>query len=144
MIRLGLLLTLVLNVFGHGVQHHILQGGVGVEVHHEVLLVGDVEVPLANAQVQVYRPDVPLEPFQLGQTDPHGIFMFNPDTIGVWTVKFLDEQGHGKQVHVQVNQLGVIELEPQFEQHTFRDAFAGVGYILFAVALWMMVKKKQD
>lgn len=142
---LGLVIGLVFigGIYAHGVQHHIWVGGVGVEAHHEVLVEGESEIPLSDAAVQIYRPGQMKDPFQTGKTDVHGIFMFRPDTVGVWTVKFLDETGHGKVIEVPVNELNSVELDPGSEVGSWRDVLSGLGFIILVFGLWIFLKKKK-
>lgn len=136
-------LFLIGSLQAHGVQYHIWRGGIGVEVHHEVLLEDGGETPLANADVQIFGPGHGEHPFQTGKTDIHGIFMFRPDTIGTWTLKFLDDNGHGKVVDVEVDELNSLEMAPDYEHGgSWRDAITGVGILLFGFCLWYMFKKK--
>ncbi len=131
------------GIYAHGVDHHIWVGGVGVEAHHEVLIEGEAEIPLSEATVRIYKPGHMDHPFQTGQTDIHGIFMFRPDTLGIWTVKFLTETGHGKVVEIPVNELNAVELNPDHERSSWRNAFTGVGLIILVFGLWMALKKKK-
>ncbi|PZV04654.1 MAG: hypothetical protein DCF32_11995 [Leptolyngbya sp.] len=74
----------------------------GVTVEHRQ--VSSVEIsaqfetgePLANAQVVVYTPDNPAEPWQQGTTDDQGQFSFTPDATqpGRWEV-VVRQAGHG-------------------------------------------------
>ena len=52
--------------------------------------------PMANAQVLVYAPDNPTEPWQQGTTNDQGKFSFTPDTAqpGNWEV-MVRQAGHG-------------------------------------------------
>ncbi|MEO0867344.1 MAG: carboxypeptidase-like regulatory domain-containing protein [Cyanobacteria bacterium J06642_11] len=57
--------------------------------------------PMALAQVVVYSPDAPTEPWATGKTDQQGTFEFAPDTDGNWEV-VIRQAGHGTTVHVPV------------------------------------------
>lgn len=57
--------------------------------------------PMAMAQVVVYSPENPDEPWTTGQTDAAGTFEFNPDTDGNWDV-VIRQAGHGTTVNVPV------------------------------------------
>ena len=145
-ITLGVLLSTQLfmaTLHAHGVEHHILQGGVGVEVHQTVIVQGEDEIPLSNALVQVFRPEATETPFQTGNTDVHGIFMFNPDTTGIWVLKFMDETGHGKVVDLRINELNLVELEPEESNRTWQKIVSGLGYILFVFSLWILLRKNK-
>ena len=58
--------------------------------------------PMAEAQVIVYSPENPDEPWTTGQTNEQGEFDFNPDTQGNWEV-VIRQAGHGTSVSVPVN-----------------------------------------
>ena len=57
--------------------------------------------PMALAQVVVYSPENPEEPWSTGQTNEAGEFVFNPDTTGNWDV-VIRQAGHGTSVSVPV------------------------------------------
>lgn len=56
----------------------------------------DTGEPMANAQVTVYAPDDPSQPWQTGTTDEAGRYVFVPesDLSGDWTVR-VRQAGHG-------------------------------------------------
>ncbi len=56
---------------------------------------------MAAAQVAVYSPNNPDQPWITGQTDNQGKFDFNPDTPGNWDV-VIRQAGHGTTVSVPV------------------------------------------
>ncbi len=59
--------------------------------------------PMAEAQVLVYSPDNPSQPWLTGNTDDKGKFMFTPDgdRPGNWEV-VVRQAGHGSMVTVPV------------------------------------------
>lgn len=57
--------------------------------------------PMASAQVVVYSPNNPNEPWTTGQTNEQGEFEFNPDADGNWEV-VVRQAGHGTTVSVPV------------------------------------------
>ncbi len=63
----------------------------------------DTGEPMAGAQVTVYAPDNPAEPWLQGQCDPNGRFAFVPDRSqpGTWDVR-VRQAGHGTFLHVPV------------------------------------------
>jgi nickel transport protein len=80
-----------LPVFSHGVTvEHRQVSSVELEAQFET---GE---PMANAQVLVYAPDNPTEPWQQGNTDDQGRFNFAPDATqpGNWEV-MVRQAGHG-------------------------------------------------
>lgn len=96
--KLNLTLALTLGLVGwalpaiaHGVTvEHRQVSSVEIEARFET---GE---PMANAQVLVYAPDNPTEPWQQGNTDGQGQFSFTPDTTqpGSWEV-MVRQAGHG-------------------------------------------------
>ena len=56
---------------------------------------------MAQAQVLVYSPDNPEQPWATGQTNATGQFEFEPDTTGRWEV-VIRQAGHGTTVSVPV------------------------------------------
>jgi nickel transport protein len=63
----------------------------------------DTGRPLANAEVVVYAPNNPNDPWKTGKTDEQGNFMFIPDSAitGYWEVK-VRQAGHGGLVSIPV------------------------------------------
>jgi nickel transport protein len=96
--RLNLTLALTLGWAGWALP--AIAHGVTVE-HRQV---SSVEInarfetgePMANAQVLIYAPDNPTEPWQQGTTDDQGQFSFAPDPTqpGSWEV-MVRQAGHG-------------------------------------------------
>ncbi|MBD2107294.1 MULTISPECIES: carboxypeptidase-like regulatory domain-containing protein [unclassified Nodosilinea] len=74
----------------------------GVTVEHRQISSVEINAqfetgePMANAQVLVYAPDQPAEPWQQGTTDDQGKFSFTPDAAqpGSWEV-MVRQAGHG-------------------------------------------------
>lgn len=60
----------------------------------------DTGAPMAQAQITVFAPDNPAEPWARGIADDNGRFAFIPDPIpGRWTVQ-ARTAGHGAVAHV--------------------------------------------
>lgn len=57
--------------------------------------------PMVLAQVAVYSPENPDEPWTTGQTNEQGEFEFSPDVDGNWDVT-IRQAGHGTTVSVPV------------------------------------------
>jgi nickel transport protein len=59
--------------------------------------------PMANAQVVIYSPSNPTQPWLTGMTDDKGKFIFTPDDSqeGDWTVK-VRSAGHGSVINIPV------------------------------------------
>lgn len=60
--------------------------------------------PISNAQVVVYAPDNPAQPWQQGVTDEQGKFTFIPDYTneGNWSIK-VRSAGHGNLINIPIN-----------------------------------------
>ncbi|KST61974.1 carboxypeptidase-like regulatory domain-containing protein [Mastigocoleus testarum] len=63
----------------------------------------DTGKPMGKAQILVYTPDNPSQPWLTGTTDQKGRFLFQPDStkIGNWKVK-VRHLGHGGVIQVPV------------------------------------------
>jgi nickel transport protein len=62
--------------------------------------------PCAYAGVLIYSPADAKSEFQNGRTDARGRFSFQPDQPGSWRFVIDDEQGHRKELWIQVNEAG--------------------------------------
>jgi len=63
----------------------------------------DTGEPMGGAQVVVYAPDDPSNPWLTGACDDEGRFSFTPDTSkpGSWTIQ-ARQSGHGDIVHIPI------------------------------------------
>lgn len=70
----------------------------------EIAVAFDTGEPMTQAQILVYAPDNPSEPWLKGETDDQGRFTFTPDTSqpGEWEVVFR-QAGHGDIVRIPVS-----------------------------------------
>jgi nickel transport protein len=62
--------------------------------------------PIAHAEVQVWAPDDPDTPWQLGATDREGRFAFIPAHPGAWRLEIDDGLGHGESIVLTVTEDG--------------------------------------
>lgn len=67
--------------------------------------------PMAQAQVVVYSPENPDQPWTRGQTNEAGKFEFSPDTVGNWEV-VIRQAGHGTTVSVPVSTAVNAQIKP--------------------------------
>ena len=99
--HLGALLPLVLL----GVAERAIAHGVVLEYNatqaYEVTAAYDTGEPMAEAQVAVFSPDEPSEPWMVGTTDAEGRFLFTPPSPGNWEVQ-VRQAGHGDLVVIAV------------------------------------------
>ncbi|MBT9317790.1 carboxypeptidase-like regulatory domain-containing protein [Leptothoe spongobia] len=68
--------------------------------------------PIAMAQVVVYSPENPDQPWTTGQTNEAGEFDFSPDMVGDWEV-VIRQAGHGTTVNVPVSTTAIAPIDPQ-------------------------------
>lgn len=70
---------------------------------YEVIASHDTGSPMAQAQVLVFAPDDPRNPWLTGTSDEEGRFRFFPDRSrsGRWVVQFR-RHGHGGMIHIPV------------------------------------------
>jgi nickel transport protein len=62
----------------------------------------DTDEPMTEAQVSVFAPDDPAEPWRVGRTDAAGQFVFVPDErAGRWAIQ-VRQAGHGAIGYVEV------------------------------------------
>lgn len=87
-------------VFAHGAKLEY-QPINGIEIQARY----DSGEPMRAAQVNVYAPDNPSEPWQTGTTDAEGRFVFTPDPSrpGNWEV-MVRQAGHGDVVAIPVGE----------------------------------------
>ncbi|MFM1841350.1 MAG: hypothetical protein RLZZ490_81 [Cyanobacteriota bacterium] len=86
----------------------------GVKVQHQavtaiaVVAQYDSGKPMAEAQVLVYAPDNPKEPWLTGITDKQGKFLFTPDgdRPGNWEIA-VRQAGHGAMVTIPWETMGI-------------------------------------
>ena len=70
----------------------------------------DTDEPMADAQVSVFAPDDPAEPWRVGRTDAAGRFVFVPDDrAGRWAIQ-VRQAGHGAMGYVEVGAAAGITL----------------------------------
>lgn len=83
----------------------------GVEIEYQaaqaitVMATYDSGEPMAEAQVAVFSPDNPSEPWMTGTTSEQGVFTFAPDAsvLGDWEVQ-VRQAGHGDIVTIPVEE----------------------------------------
>jgi nickel transport protein len=70
----------------------------------EVVAQFDTGEPMSEAQVVVFSPEDPQNPWSQGRTDSQGRFWFRPDQdiVGTWEV-IVRQAGHGGMVTVEVS-----------------------------------------
>ncbi|WP_017755336.1 FixH family protein [Calidifontibacillus oryziterrae] len=98
------LLALPSFVYAHGVEIEY-----NTEKSFKIAASYDNGEPIAEAQVNVFAPNNPAEPWLQGKTDENGRFLFTPDFSqnGTWNVQ-VRKAGHGGMIPIEVNE-GVIQ-----------------------------------
>lgn len=89
----------------------VMAHGVELEYHEsnaiEIIARYDTGEPMAEAQVAVFAPGSPAEPWLTGLSDESGRFYFVPDPQmpGLWEVQ-VRQAGHGGLIRVEVGETG--------------------------------------
>lgn len=104
-LALGLVLGLPTKVFAHAVQTNFVMTS-----DLELQSVFSTGEPFQQAEVKVFAPNNPNEPWLQGTTDEKGNFSFKPDPSipGNWEVQ-IGEGGHADYLTVPVTEQGVDE-----------------------------------
>lgn len=68
--------------------------------------------PMTNAQVIIYSPTNPTQPWLKGMTDDKGKFVFTPDfsVAGDWTVK-VRSAGHGNVINIPIKSVSSVQTD---------------------------------
>lgn len=70
----------------------------------------DTGEPMANAQVTVFAPDNPAQPWAIAQTDAAGRYVFVPaDQSGQWAIQ-VRQAGHGAMRYLEVGTDAAVSL----------------------------------
>lgn len=98
--------------------------------------------PMKNAQVNIYAPDDPSDPWLTGQTDEQGQFVFTPDAeqAGNWEVQ-VRQAGHGDIVNIPVNTNadGSVQIADAIAKRT-SDSYSTPQLVLMGAAgIWGFV-----
>ncbi len=97
-LALLLLNILPLTALAHGVDFKY-------ESNSSYLITGSYDdgSPLSAAQVSIYAPDDPQNPWGTGTSDEQGQYLFTPDLTkpGIWTVQFR-QAGHGGNIKLDI------------------------------------------
>ncbi|MGK7943500.1 MAG: carboxypeptidase regulatory-like domain-containing protein [Microcystaceae cyanobacterium] len=104
---------------------HAVETDYFVDDDLEITSIFSTGEPLKEAEVEIYAPNNPSEPWMKGNTDEQGRFSFKPDSSipGEWEVRITDTEspGHGDILTVPVNELGIqselISAAPEDQAH---------------------------
>ena len=100
----------------------------------------DTGAPMSHAQVIIYAPDDPGNPWGRGVTDRDGRFEFIPDaTAGRWSVQ-VRQSGHGAMAHVTMGSDAPVTVTAASAQSWLQRgvmvalvAWGALGTVLFAL-----------
>ena len=73
------------------------------------------EEPASYSEYELFAPDSPETPFQLGRSDALGRIAFVPDKPGLWKLKVsADSQHglHGTEMEIRVDEAMIAQIEP--------------------------------
>ena len=114
---------------GHGIEL-----GATSQQGVEVTAVYEGGEPMAGAQVSVFAPDEPAEPWLRGTADDEGRFFFVPDAQrpGVWDVQ-VRQAGHGGIIRIEVEPGG--ETQGAFEVEAMEGGLTGLQRALVVASV---------
>lgn len=93
--------------------------------------------PFSYEKFEIYSPDNPKIPYQVGRTDKYGRIAFIPDKVGDWTVKAFSEDGHGIIKKIHIEDLSKVSESPNQFGYLLK-IFIGVLIILLAYGLFYL------
>lgn len=99
--------------------------------------------PAKGAPVTVFSPADSGKPFQAGQTDQRGVFVFAPDRPGAWRVVADDGEGHREEARIEVAEDGAIQFDDH--RHSRANTFVtGVSLLvgITGIALWWSGRRR--
>ncbi len=98
--------------------------------------------PFSYEKFEVYSPDNPKVPYQVGRTDKYGRIVFIPDKVGDWTVKAFSEDGHGIIKKVHIEDLSKVSKRPNQFGYLLK-IFIGVLIILLVYGLFYLTVRRK-
>ncbi|NJN85435.1 MAG: carboxypeptidase regulatory-like domain-containing protein [Leptolyngbyaceae cyanobacterium SL_7_1] len=124
----------LLSLVGAGEGHRAWAHGVQIEYQatqaYEIQAAYDTGTPMADAQVAVYSPDEPSEPWLTGTTDAQGRFVFSPTTPGNWEVQ-IRQAGHGDILVIPVGDGGAGSASGSSNSYTPLQTGLMIGSVLW-------------
>ncbi|MDW7674195.1 MAG: carboxypeptidase regulatory-like domain-containing protein [Bacillota bacterium] len=104
------ILALIISFLGIGVNlSPVLAHGANIKYEsnmtYKIEATFEDGAPMDNAQVTIYAPDNPADPWEKGLTDENGIFYLSPDLskAGLWLVQ-VRKAGHGVSVNITIDE----------------------------------------
>lgn len=98
--------------------------------------------PAGRADVTVYRPESPSNPYQSGSTDAQGAFAFVPSAPGEWRAVVDDGFGHRSEVSVEWSGTETPSAAAA-QVSTWKDALTGVSLLLGLTGVWLWRQSRQ-
>lgn len=97
-------LIFVLNnsnfVYGHGAEIEYTKS-----TAYKITAEFDSGKPMSNAQIIIYAPDNPKEPWEVGKSNEEGVYLFTPDTSkkGQWFIQ-ARLASHGASINIDIDE----------------------------------------
>lgn len=97
-----MLLIMPMSAYAHGVVTEFHE-----QTSYKIIAAYDTGDPMAEAQVIIYAPDDPTNPWKKGKCDEEGHYIFTPDFSihGNWAVQ-IRQSGHGATVNIKIDEEG--------------------------------------
>ncbi len=92
---------------------------------------------------EVFAPGEKI-PFAVGRTDKLSRVVFVPDRAGIWLIKVISEDGHGKEVEVKVGEDFEIKEYSKTNFEKFQKIFVGIA-LIFAIFIFLQyfIKRRE-
>jgi nickel transport protein len=89
-----------ITVYAHGTKIEYK-----ANLNYEIQAMFDDGTPMTEAQVIIYTPDEPTNPWKKDFCDEKGKYIFNPDIekVGIWTIQ-VRKAGHGGLINIPIGE----------------------------------------
>ena len=124
--KLLVALLLAGPAYAHGAFVDVAQvDAVGIHARY------DTGEPMGEAQVSIFAPDNPAEPWLTGQTDAAGHFTFTPDDrTGRWAIQ-VRQAGHGAMGYIETDATGITTITANNAGLTWAQRLLMVASVLW-------------
>lgn len=119
LLTLLLLLAIAPPVLAHGTDIRVTVDGATIQIAARF----ETDEPMSDAQIIVYAPDNPQEPWLSGVADTEGAYAFDldPTLVGEWAIT-IRTGGHGEIVHLDVSRNGSVTVQQNNERSAWQTA----------------------
>ena len=105
------------------------------------------EEPASYSEYELFAPDSPETPFQLGRSDALGRIAFVPDKPGLWRLKVsADSQHglHGTEMEIKVDETMIAELDSRPLVSTHTRLVVGISLLFGVFGLVSLLRSRKS